>query len=220
MQPLASVHDDDKRAGKTRREPTGERGRRRRELILDTAARLLAEGGPEAITTNTLAARADIAVGSVYQYFANKEAIMAALGERYLEELGRNTVAALDQDLSGLTISEMVDRVIDPMIAFERSHPAFALLNSGPEGGATLAESARRVDQEVLATIHNLLLRVRPTLDTTTGWRIAMITKALYKGISYLIQQENSVVRHGGDVDDLIADMKQVMAGYLEARMR
>ncbi|MEH1864512.1 MAG: TetR/AcrR family transcriptional regulator, partial [Nostoc sp.] len=72
---------------KARRSPSGKRGQQRRNLILDTAADLLAERGVEAINTNALAERADISVGSVYQYFSNKEAILAALGERYMQQL-------------------------------------------------------------------------------------------------------------------------------------
>ncbi|MDX2096624.1 MAG: TetR/AcrR family transcriptional regulator [Leptolyngbyaceae cyanobacterium bins.59] len=206
-------------AAKPRRSPSGERGQRRRELILDTAAELLATLGPEAINTNALAERANISVGSVYQYFSNKEAILAALGERYLHQLGNNTIAALQQDVAGLDFAAMVDRVIDPMIAFERQHPAFRQLSAGQEGEGSLAEGANRVDQEILATIYELLLRVHPALAPTQGWHIARVTKAIYKGMSYLIQQEPEIEKAGGNVDSMISDMKQMMAGYLEKQL-
>ncbi|MDZ8238184.1 MAG: TetR/AcrR family transcriptional regulator [Nostoc sp. ChiQUE01a] len=201
---------------KIRRSPSGERGQRRRNLILDTAADLLAEGGAEAINTNALADRAGISVGSVYQYFSNKETILKALGERYMQQLGSNTVAALQQDVSGLDFAAMVDRVIDPMIAFERKHPGFRHLNAGQEGEGTLVQAAQRVDREILATIYDLLLRVCPDVNPIQGWQIARVTKALYKGMSYLIQQEKEIVKDGGDVGGMIADMKQMMADYLE----
>ncbi|MDZ8078672.1 MAG: TetR/AcrR family transcriptional regulator [Nostoc sp. DcaGUA01] len=201
---------------KIRRSPSGERGQRRRNLILDTAADLLAEGGAEAINTNALADRAGISVGSVYQYFSNKETILKALGERYMQQLGSNTVAALQQDVSGLDFAAMVDRVIDPMIAFERKHPGFRHLNAGQEGEGTLVQAAQQVDREILATIYDLLLRVCPDVNPIQGWQIARVTKALYKGMSYLIQQEKEIVKDGGDVDGMIADMKQMMADYLE----
>ena len=211
--------DDNTASQKTRRSPSGERGQRRRDLILDTAADLLADGGPEAINTNALANHADISVGSVYQYFSNKEAILTALGERYIQQLGSNTVAALRQDVSGMDFAALVDRVIDPMIAFERQHPAFRHLNAGQEEGGTLAEGAKRVDREILATIHDLLLRVCPDLNPTQGWQIARVTKALYKGVSYLIQQEQEIKNACGDVDAMIADMKRLMAAYLEGQL-
>jgi len=205
-------------AQKTRRSPSGKRGQRRRDLILDTAADLLAEGGAEAINTNALADRAGISVGSVYQYFANKETILAALGERYIQQLGSNTVAALQQDVAGLDFVTMVDRVIDPMIAFERQHPAFRHLDAGQEEG-TLAIAAQRVEREILTTIYNLLLRICPDLPSAQGWQIARVTKALYKGMSYLIQQEQEIEKEKGNVDSLIADLKQMMVVYLEQQL-
>ena len=129
-----TLKNDDPQDAKNRRSPTGERGRQRRDLILDTAADLLATGGAEAINTNALADRAKISVGSVYQYFSNKEAILTALGERYMQQLSSNTVAALQQDMSGLNFAAIVDRTIDPMVAFERRHPAFSYLSSGQDG--------------------------------------------------------------------------------------
>jgi AcrR family transcriptional regulator len=194
----------------------GQRGQQRRDLILDTAADLLVEGGTEAINTNAIADRAQIAVGSIYQYFANKEAILAALSDRYMQQLAANTLEALQQDVSGLDGQMMVDRVIDPMIAFERRHPAFRYLQASVENSGALADAAKRMDQEILATIQDLLRRVYPQL--LHSQEMARVMKALYKGISYLIQQEAEIVQAGGDIEVLLQSMKQVMAIYLETQ--
>jgi AcrR family transcriptional regulator len=211
--------NDDPQDAKNRRSPTGERGRQRRDLILDTAADLLATGGAEAINTNTLAEQANISVGSVYQYFSNKEAILTALGERYMQQLSGNTVAALQQDVSGLDFAAIVDRTIDPMIAFERRHPAFSYLSSAQDEEGILAIGVKQIDREILVTIHDLLLRICPNLDPTKGWQVARVTKALYKGMSYLIQQEPEIEKTGGDVNVMIIDMKQMMVTYLEQQL-
>jgi AcrR family transcriptional regulator len=214
-----TLKNDDPQDAKNRRSPTGERGRQRRDLILDTAADLLATGGAEAINTNALADRAKISVGSVYQYFSNKEAILTALGERYMQQLSSNTVAALQQDVSGLDFAAIVDRTIDPMIAFELRHPAFSHLSSAHDGEGILAIGVKQIDREILATIHDLLLRICPDLDPTKGWQVARVTKALYKGMSYLIQQEPEIEKTGGDVNVMIIDMKQMMVAYLEQQL-
>jgi AcrR family transcriptional regulator len=194
----------------------GQRGQQRRDLILDTAADLLVEGGTEAINTNAIADRAQIAVGSIYQYFANKEAILVALSDRYMQQLAANTLEALQQDVSGLDGQMMVDRVIDPMIAFERRHPAFRYLQASGENSGALADAAKRMDQEILVTIQDLLRRVYPQLELLRSQEMARVMKALYKGISYLIQQEAEIVQAGGDIEVLLESMKQVMATYLE----
>jgi AcrR family transcriptional regulator len=193
----------------------GQRGQQRRNLILDTAADLLIEGGTEAVNTNVIAEHAQIAVGSIYQYFANKEAILAGLSDRYMQQLAANTLTALQQDVSGLDWSMMVDRVIDPMIAFERRYPAFRYLQASVEGSGAVAEGAQRMDQEILATIQDLLQRVAPQLDLLQSQEMARVTKALYKGISYLIHQEAEIHQAGGDVEVLLVSMKQLMVNYL-----
>jgi len=57
---------------------------------------LLAEGGISAITTPNIAAKAAIPVGSIYQYFPNKKAIVAALYEDYLAKV-RNPIEQLEE---------------------------------------------------------------------------------------------------------------------------
>lgn len=200
-----SSHEQEDFSRGQRRAPVGERGRQRRDLILDTAAELLVEQGADAVTTNALAARAGIAVGSVYQYFSNKESVLTALGERYLASLGANTVTALQQDLSGLTMREMVDRVMGPMIAFERSHPAFGHLTDNDE----------HIDSRILLTIRDLFARIRPETDEALAWQTAHVTKAMYKGMSYLIAHESRLNATGTSLDSVLDSMKSAMAGYL-----
>src|SRR4051812_17203744 len=54
--------------------------------VLDAAEGLLATEGVEALTTTRIAGEANAAVGSLYQYFPDKTAIVDALAARYLEE--------------------------------------------------------------------------------------------------------------------------------------
>lgn len=67
-----------------RRKPVQERSRRIRTSIMEAAHAVMRERGVRAVTTNAIAERADIKVGSIYDYFANKEAVIAEL---YAERL-------------------------------------------------------------------------------------------------------------------------------------
>lgn len=68
----------------SRRKPVQERSRRIRTSIMEAAHAVMRERGVRAVTTNAIAERADIKVGSIYDYFANKEAVIA---EIYAEKL-------------------------------------------------------------------------------------------------------------------------------------
>jgi AcrR family transcriptional regulator len=65
-----------------RKRPQQERSRDTVEVILTAAERVLAQGGLATLTTARVAEVAGISVGSLYQYFPNKEAICGALLER------------------------------------------------------------------------------------------------------------------------------------------
>ncbi|MDZ4776156.1 MAG: helix-turn-helix domain-containing protein, partial [Alphaproteobacteria bacterium] len=58
------------------------------EAIIEAGARILREGGYEALTTNRVADLAGVSVGSLYQYFPNKEAILVEMVCRHLTDLG------------------------------------------------------------------------------------------------------------------------------------
>ncbi len=69
------------------RTPTQQRARDRVERVLSGAAMVFAELGYAKATTNNIAERAEVHVPSVYQYFANKDALVAELWDRHVGEL-------------------------------------------------------------------------------------------------------------------------------------
>ena len=88
-----------KRRIKARKQPLQQRSRETVAVILEAAARVLEARGLEGYTTNAVAERGGISVGSVYQYFPNKDALTLALIARFEESLlekVRNAVAASD----------------------------------------------------------------------------------------------------------------------------
>src|SRR4051812_6959010 len=70
-----------------RRRPQQTRGEHRINTILDAAATVFYEVGYAAATTNLIAKHAHTAIGSLYDFFPNKEAIAQRLFERYLSDL-------------------------------------------------------------------------------------------------------------------------------------
>lgn len=70
-----------------RRMPRQARSRALVEAILEATARVLAERGYAGTNTNLIAERAGVSVGSVYQYFPNKDSLITALHERHAAEI-------------------------------------------------------------------------------------------------------------------------------------
>ena len=71
---------------KKRKAAQQERSRARVQLILDTTLGMLNEGPADRITTNEIARRAGISIGSLYQFFPKKEAIFYELFSRWLQQ--------------------------------------------------------------------------------------------------------------------------------------
>ncbi|QZY28716.1 TetR/AcrR family transcriptional regulator [Nocardioides coralli] len=115
---------DNERPPPKRRVPTQERSRRRVEMILDAAERLVLEHGVEHLTTRDVAQAAQVPVASLYQYFAAKEDVLIALAERHMAEMDEQVMtdlAAVDPlTVEGLVRSVMQSfrRVYDRRRAF------------------------------------------------------------------------------------------------------
>ncbi len=68
-----------------RKAPRQARARATHGAILEAAAQIIAAGGLAAFNTNAVAERAGVSIGSLYQYFGNKDALMVALIHRQQE---------------------------------------------------------------------------------------------------------------------------------------
>ncbi|MFD9318909.1 TetR/AcrR family transcriptional regulator [Streptomyces sp. NPDC060053] len=104
-----------------RRKPSQVRAELTRERILTAAAHVFAEHGYAAGTTNRIAERARISIGSLYQYFPNKDAILAELLVRHID---RGTWTQADQlDLSPGTLQALVRALVRDAIDNHREDP-------------------------------------------------------------------------------------------------
>jgi AcrR family transcriptional regulator len=70
-----------------RRDPAQERSRLTVDAIVEAAGQLLVEHGRLGVTTNAVADRAGVSIGSLYQYFPNKDAIFKMLQERHRDQV-------------------------------------------------------------------------------------------------------------------------------------
>lgn len=77
---------------KTRRTPRQARAESTVEAIFDATFQLLERGGLEALTTNHIAQRAGVSIGTLYQYFGGKQEILAAMAQRRAE-IARTRIA-------------------------------------------------------------------------------------------------------------------------------
>ena len=78
-----------------RKRPRQERSKATVDSILAACARVLVRHGYDGLTTNAVASMAGVSIGSLYQYFPNKESLVRALLERHMEEMNASVLAEL-----------------------------------------------------------------------------------------------------------------------------
>ena len=101
-----------KAAPKPKKMPRQTRSAATFDAIVDAAAHILRSGGYDALTTNRVAERAGVSVGSLYQYFPNKEAILVELVRRHTQDLEAGIVAIAAR-ADSLALAELVAALID-----------------------------------------------------------------------------------------------------------
>src|SRR6185295_11214806 len=104
------------------RQAKQERARATIESVLEAAAQILVDEGYEGATTNRIAEQAGVSIGSVYQYFPNKESIVAELIERTLVKVMGTFVEGLSA-ISDVNVRAGAPLVIRAMIETRREHP-------------------------------------------------------------------------------------------------
>jgi AcrR family transcriptional regulator len=98
--------------------------------MLDAAAGLLDEVGLEGLTTSAIATQAGVSVGSLYQFFPDKHAVVESLARRSFERFSARLDSITTDDWQ-----EAVDAVIDHYVAFARDEAGFLVLSfGGPVG--------------------------------------------------------------------------------------
>jgi AcrR family transcriptional regulator len=78
-----------------RRAPRQSRSRAKVELMLEAASRLIERDGLDAVNTNRIAELAGVSIGSLYQYFPDKMALIEALAQREMAAVSSQVIAAL-----------------------------------------------------------------------------------------------------------------------------
>ena len=142
------------------------RGVERIEQILAAAVVVFARDGVERATTNAIAAEAGISPGSLYQFFDDKSHIARVLGERYAVEVTALHRSALSEVDERTPLPEVLDHILDPIVAFKNSHTAFLALFARPDLPESLLGPVASVDRAFADRVATILQTRNPDRST------------------------------------------------------
>ncbi len=137
-----------------RKRPRQQRSGQTVEAVLEAAAQILEAGGLAAFNTNAVAARGGVSIGSVYQYFPGKDAVMAALIRREAARFDAALAAGLSH-AAELPLAAAVAALVQVAVAHQTARPNLARILDLEErrlGVAGEADAADRATADRLAT--------------------------------------------------------------------
>jgi AcrR family transcriptional regulator len=184
------------------------------EALLDATARVLTREGYDRASTNRIAATAGVSVGSLYQYFPNKEALVAALVARHNREMLQLLRDALKQvaslDLAS-AMRELVRATVDAHLVDPALHRIFA--EQVPRMGQLAKIEA--LQRETFLLVRTYLEERRNEisvvdLDSATSICVTTVEALTHE---FVINKSDVL---DGDRDRFIEEVTRLIMGYLQ----
>ncbi len=147
-----------------RRLPVQERSAARVERMLDAAAALLDTAGHDGTTTSTIARRARVSVGSLYQFFPDRRALLQALALRSFTRFSDALDLAV-QAHPPKNWRAAIELVVQEYVAFTRSEPGMRVLSFGGPIDTQLLTPDQDNNAVVAARLEQVLAAVAPGLQ-------------------------------------------------------
>jgi AcrR family transcriptional regulator len=199
-----------------RREPRQQRSRDRVRLILGAADAILSAEGFEALTVRRIAEAAGVPVGSIYQFFPDKAAVIDALAHTYIAEFD-GAIEALVGASDAALWDDLVGTLIDAFADLYRSHPGYVALWSGRHLSPELARADEANNAAIADGVRRILVRQAALPD---GEQLAGVARISVVVADALLQ---FAFRAGaGEPEDAVAlgELKTLLRLYLAEMIR
>ncbi|TYQ28905.1 TetR/AcrR family transcriptional regulator [Pseudanabaena sp. UWO311] len=194
---------------KPRKLPKQERSQATVSSILIAATRILTEEGYDKFNTNRVAELAGVSVGSLYQYFPNKAALLYALGEHHANEMERLAQHHLE-DLGDRSILEVLQQIIKAVLAAYAVNPKLyrILHQQVPRSEEMQKLDDARIEQMLHAFLALHRDQLRPqNLDITVFIISRTIKALLYDAIA----DRPNLLKNG----ELEQELMRMLSSYL-----
>jgi AcrR family transcriptional regulator len=195
-----------------RKRPVQARSQRTVDVVLKAAAQVFSSRGYAGGTTNHLAERAGVSIGTLYEYFPNKDALLVALMEHHIHE-GERVLQRAAAEMAGRTVGirTSVLHFVRAMVEFHAHERALhrVLFEETPlprRVQQTLAQLEQRVTDQIES-----LIRGAPDVSVENPALTAAIVVQAVEGLTH------KLVLHGEDedVETFIGEITRLVTSYL-----
>ncbi len=157
-----------------------------------------------------IAARANASIGTLYQYFPDKEAILRALRQQYVNEFEVRWEPLRDE-ASKLSLKQLVDRFFDIIIEYFAKRPAYIPVLNAAATFKRDPATRNRLRGHFVA----LYRERRPDMTQETALRIANVTVQVFKAMHPLYAEANAAEK-----EEIVSEFKLLLLSYLNSRLK
>lgn len=199
--------------GGMRRKPQQARSQERVNRILDVAEHLFASQGYAATTTNAIATHAEVPIGSLYQFFPDKAAILKAMALRYAEKLHQELAVVDEAELAALSLADYVNHLIDTTDHFFSKNPTYHAIFMEVQGTIReLTEIDEATDAQLIQDLASSLARRDASLEPADYEAIAFVLVKAIGTLLWLSLSQEQTFRQR-----LVEETKRFTLKYLQS---
>jgi AcrR family transcriptional regulator len=195
-----------------RKSPVQARSTASVDALLEATVQVLLSVGKERLTTTRVASRAGVSVGTLYQYFPNKSALLQAALKRHLDEV-TEAVERVCREQKGNTLAHMATALINAFLAAKmrdaKTSVALYSVSSDVDGAKIGQQMGIRSNK----AIAGMLTTAREPLSTDPQLAASMLQGAMV-GVSRRLLESDAPEKH---FDTLRRELVFFVCAYLEA---
>ncbi|MGB3303383.1 TetR family transcriptional regulator [Gordonia sp. (in: high G+C Gram-positive bacteria)] len=190
-----------------RKRPTQERSRRTFDSILNAAREVLIDVGFESLTCEQIATRAELPIGTIYQYFANKYVVVCEL-DRQDSSTVRDELTAFASEIPSLEWPQLLEKFLDHLAELWQNDPSrravWLAVQSTPATRATASINERILAEQV----GRVLAPLTPDQRERRAMMAQFLVHTAFSLLSFSVQD-------GHDHDEIVQELKRMLGRYL-----
>ncbi len=196
---------------KPRKFPKQRRAQDRVDMILDTSIGIIESEGFEKLNTNYIAERSGISVGSIYQYFPNKESIVSSLIEKHYED----RMHLLNEKVFTLrrkSVEAVVDGLIRTLFESHKKHPKLEQILQSKKRQLGNEVREKMLDENLMKLLEKYMTKTIGKFDVKN---LNLALKILATSIKSVCLDSLYDHKYGNE-EDVIIELKKMTLRYIQ----
>jgi AcrR family transcriptional regulator len=194
-----------------RKRPKQRRSRVTIDTIFEATIQVLLANGLDGVTTIQIADRAGVSIGSLYQYFPNKRALLAAVVKRHVGEVADATIKACDS-MHGKTIDDMCATMMAAFVDAKTRRPEVSRALYLPSAAVNADAIVKEESSRCARAVHEMLI----TASDAKFAQAQLVSNVL---IASIVGPTRAVIEAGGNrstFERLKLHLTALSVGYLK----